>query len=123
MIIIFACVALVVVGLVGLGYMESKHQWSEWPLGMVFLGLILLGVCAITIPIARMQDRAVIAEIRAVEATMNAARSGGIDPMELAAFQHKVAEANGWVAKRQYWRGTIFGIWYAPEVDEMELIK
>jgi len=118
MIVLIGVLALVV-GMVLYAY----DSYSDLPFFFLFSGCCWLAILAVTVPTARMGDRAEIAEFNAVRATVEAARKNGIDPLELAAFQQTVADANKWLAEKQYWRGTVFGIWFAPQVEKMSPIQ
>lgn len=103
------------------------HKYGDWDwhfagtLIAFISGLVML-MCVITIPVSRMEDRARIASIVALRDTGLKARARD-DGLEGAAYRMKIAEANEWIAKAKYYRGTIFRDWTVPEVETLEPIE
>ena len=123
MIILLLC-AVWVVGGVALCY---RYHWPDITNGSIigFVSTVVGGVCLLialsVLPINIMGTKSEIAQFRALEATAQAGRGG--EPLEMAAYQMKVAEANQWLADKQYWNGTVFGLWVPDEVDNLTPIR
>lgn len=124
MIILLLC-AVLLIGGVALCY---RYHWPDFTNGSIigFVSTIIGGVCLlialVALPINIMDTKSGIAQFRALEATAEAAREGGLG-LEMAAYQMKVAEANQWLADKQYWNGTVFGLWVPDEVDNLTPIR
>jgi len=65
--------------------------------------------------------RGEIVRFREAAASIERARSGSWG--ERAALQHKIIEANQWLAERQYWNRVLLDLWIPDEVDDLEMIK
>jgi hypothetical protein len=84
---------------------------------------LLLSMALIFLPLEHMGAHARIQEIQAIQQTADRARLHGGRALESAAFQVKVAEANAWIAKKQYYRQTVFALWVPAVVDDLEPIE
>jgi len=88
-------------------------------LGLLFLfGLIAVGLNRLTV-------NAEAREFLALKATVEAARENErISELELAALQHKIVEANEWLASTQYYRRLFWtDVFYPPIVLRLEPIR
>lgn len=119
MIIIITLIAILVGSLV---WARCKKGYLEIPLSIAFGSACLLVMISITIPVIHLATNEEVARFRAVRATVHAARLDGI-PLESAAIQIKVTEANQWLAGAQYYRGTLFRCWVPATVDTLELLR
>jgi hypothetical protein len=104
-----------------LGFMDDAQ-----PLSVILLllsGGVLLGA-SITMPISRMGYGADIEHYKSTAATVAAARSkDDISEYEYAALQLEIIKKNAWLARSQYWNGTIFGDWIPDAVDDLVPIE
>jgi len=98
-------------------------DWIEIP--SIVIGItagILLLAALMGLPLCRLDVYADIEQFGAVKNTVENARFRG-DDFENATLQHKVIEANAWLAKTKYYNTTIFEIWIPDEVNDLSPIK
>jgi len=121
-IILLALGALVVVGLSIVRF--SDLYSTTRPAGEIIAGLAgtFLLICLISIPLSRLSVYAGIEQVEAVRLTVESVREDGI-PLESAAIQIKVAEMNQWLASAQYWRSSVFNIWWPKEIEDVRPIR
>lgn len=122
MIILLVLGVLVVVGLLIVGYGDAYSDMRTTGTIISVISGFILFLFLIGIPISHMESRSGIQQFEAVRSTVESARANGI-PMESAAIQIKVAEMNQWLAEQQYYRTTIFSVWYPEEVMDLEPIR
>ena len=85
------------------------------------LGGIFGSVALLFLVINPLVVRGGIREFESVRQTLVAARGNpGISPLELAAIQTEVIEANRWLVSNQYYRKNPLTNWFVPE-DVMKL--
>ena len=123
MIIIVGLVAFTVAGM-RLQYHSQPFEWAD-TLGffMTVIGGLLLAAALLLVALNRAGTHSEIAQYEAIRTTIEVARAEGVDPLERAATQVRVIEANAWLAGKQYWNGTILDIWIPDEVDTIEPIR
>lgn len=81
-----------------------------------------LAICLVTIPVSYLVVTSEIQQFNSVRITLEVARKKGMD-LENAAIQQKIIDSNKWLAKNQYWNGTLFDIWIPDEVDKLKPIE
>lgn len=116
MTIILVSLALLAAGLLIFHFLD--YDWEG--LGVIFclaggLGLIM---CAMTIPLKRMQWRSKFVEVEAIRQSRTTDSE-----IEAAAWRMKVAEVNAELASGRYYNRTVFDIWIPDEVESMEPIQ
>lgn len=97
------------------------HYGSFWNELAGVVGGVVLFSATLVLPISHAVIRSEIITFHSTRATLEAARTGST-PLELAAITSRVVEANAWLARQQYWNGTLFDIWIPDEVDELKPI-
>ena len=108
-------------------YLCHRGDWPDFTIFAVvgFFAALVGGACLLMglvgVPLERMETHAEIAMFHALGATATAAL--GVEALEMAAYQMKVAEANQWLASTQYWNGTLFDLWIPDVVDDLEPIR
>lgn len=121
MIIIISLVLLFVFGII----LACKgRDENATAIGIIFtivsgIFLIIALISLITNP---MEVESNINKFLATEASIEQARETGVD-VENAAIQHKIIESNQWLAKKQYYNSTIFGLWIPDKVNSLKPIK
>lgn len=116
MTIILVSLALLAVGLLIFHFLD--YGWEG--LGVVFclaggLGLIM---CAMTIPLNRMEWGSKFVEVEAIRQSRTTDSE-----IEAAAWRMKVAEVNAHLASGRYYNGTVFDIWIPDQVESIAPIE
>jgi hypothetical protein len=121
MIIIISLALLIVLGIF---LLYKEHEWSTGVVGvllMAFSGIFLI-ICLISLIVNPMDVKSNINKFLATKITIETARKTGVN-IENAAIQHKIIESNQWLAKKQYYNSTMFGLWIPDEIDNLKPIK
>ena len=115
MIILLAAVLITAFGI----WLCTLWDWEGVGICLIlFGGLFLLGW-----PLSYGSDLSAIQGFEAVKRTTEAGREAGY-PLEGAAFQAQIAEANSWLLRAQYWNDTALFDWYIPDaVENLEPIE
>ena len=98
---------------------------SDWRvLFMVFaiIGGFVLIVSLAGLPIDYYGTKVEIEQFNALKSTIEKSRDQG-RTIENAAFMMKIASANQWLAKKQYWNNTIFDIYIPDEVEKLKPLE
>ena len=119
MFLVFVAIALAAVILWG-----KLDGWDNIAPGILALTLgITLLFAALGVPLNQLEIRAKLAEFKAVSTTVATARERDAD-FENATLQLQIIEANQWLARAKYWRGTfLFSIYYPGVIDNAEPIR
>ena len=122
MIILIVLGVLTLIGFAIMGFTDNYDD-AHFAGGLVatIAGVILL-LALVAIPLTKLEIHAGIQQVEAVRLTVEAARENGAT-LESAAIQIKVAEMNEWIARIQYYRTTVFDIWYPTEIDALKPIR
>jgi hypothetical protein len=89
---------------------------------LIFFGVVGLVAIATYLPLIHSSIKSEILKFEETEATYEWAREQDAD-MEITAIQLNVPEYNRWLANRQYWNGTIIGIFIPDRVAELKPIE
>lgn len=122
MLILSGLIAMVAVGVV---LVRFSDDWGGRNLAGIMLSSLAgagLLVALIALSVERLSTHGGVVRLHSVRATLEAARARG-ESVENAAFQVKIAEANQWLASKQYWNGTAFDIWIPDAVDSLRPIR
>lgn len=120
--IIFISLALLVV--VGSLLLYNEREWETGVIGIILIVVpgIFLVICLISLIVNPIEVKSDINKFLATETTIEQARKTGVD-IENAAIQHKIIESNQWLAEKQYYNSTIFGLWIPDKVDNLKPIR
>ncbi|KKM68992.1 hypothetical protein LCGC14_1455410, partial [marine sediment metagenome] len=120
LVIVFALLLSIVVGII---LIRSDNSIAEG-FGVLICALttLMVLVALVTLPIERFECRTKIVEFISVKETVARARVGDAY-IESAALQHKIVEANKWLARVQFYNDTIFDIYFTDEVDALTPIE
>ena len=114
-------IVLTVVTTVGIATFRIANEHNLELINL--LSSVVCGFCllfALTLlPINNAVICAEIQKIKAFQETIDFARENG-RPLESAALQIKIAQANEQIAGWQYWNGTLFDAWIPDEVMDLE---
>lgn len=121
MIIFISLILLFVLGLVLLYY---DPECNTGPSGTVLASLsgTFIIICFISLIVNPIDVKANINKFLATKATIETARGTGV-VIENIAIQHKIIEANQWLAKEQYYNTTMFKLWVPDEIDNLKPIR
>lgn len=86
------------------------------------LSTAFLATALISLPVERMTTRAGIEQFEETRRTVERGRAAGRN-IETAAIQVDIAQANRWLARKQYYNRTVFSLWIPNEVDELRPIE
>ena len=121
---IIAISALVFAGAIIWGERDLPGSGDLLHVNVILFSGFALIVGSITMPISRMGYGADIEHYKSTAATVAAARSkDDISEYEYAALQLEIIKKNAWLARSQYWNGTIFGDWIPDAVDDLVPIE
>ena len=120
MLIPLALAAVVVAGVV---WQKYADPYAAAPVIVTIFASVFLAVVLLTVPIGRLDTRSQILEFNSLRTTLEAARTRDPNSIENAAFQVKIADANQWLARKQYWNGTAFDIWIPDAVESLRPIQ
>jgi cytochrome c biogenesis factor len=87
----------------------------------VIAGMALL-IATVSLITDCIEVKSEINKFLATKATIETARETGVG-IENTAIQHKIIESNQWLAQKQYYNSTIFGLWIPDEIDNLKPIK
>lgn len=117
----------VLVAMLAAGIWLSNTGYCDWRelAGIIFTatGGIPLFIALLAFPVEYLGTRGQIVEFHSLRATLEAARIRDPKSIENAAFQVKIADANQWLASKQYWNRTHFDIWIPDAVDTLQPIR
>ena len=108
-----------------IGLLLSRSRGYDAEIAGIILSVlsgVLLFFALLGIPLNRLEINGQIQEFYAIADTARNARESD-DGMESAAYRLKIAEANQWLAKSQYWAGTTFWIYFPDAIKELEPIE
>ena len=108
----------------GIFLLCKSWKWNTEAAGIILIvvsGMFLV-ISLISLIVNPMEVKSNINKFLATETTIERARKTGVD-IENAAIQHKVIESNQWLAKKQYYNSTIFGLWIPDEIDNLKPIR
>ena len=89
---------------------------------ITIIGGVLFFMALVMLPCIYCQYLGEIVEFESMITSIENARLNG-NELENAAIQHKIIEANKWIASKQFWNKTIWD-WYIPDaVMDLESIK
>lgn len=121
-------ILIVMAAISGIGFLVRRVRgeedpWELLPIGTVIgwamLIFTILGL--LMMPLVRLSINADIEGFLAIKQSIEEARANGdISEVELAALQHKVVEANQWLAVTQY-QARLFWTWGFVPVRVLEL--
>ena len=120
MLILLCTLIVLVVGIL----LQVFGNWivEDAGLFLTFIGGVLFFMALIMLPCMYYQYLGEIVEFESIITSIENARLNG-NELEKAAIQHKIIEANKWIASKQYWNKTIWD-WYIPDaVMDLEFIK
>ena len=97
----------------------------EWQIMLCIAGGVTMLIALTLWPFVYLGGRESIKAFQTVEqSVINARANSNVTPMELAALQHKIIDANKWLAGQQYWNALpIFELYIPGTTDNLELIK
>jgi len=105
---------------------RNDREWALMAGGLlaIFVGIGFF-ISIIALPITRLEVRAEMAQFIQTQATITAARAEfSVDPVELAAIQHKIVEMNEWLAETKFYASNPWlAPYYPKEVLKLEMIK
>jgi ABC-type Fe3+-siderophore transport system permease subunit len=116
MTIIFILITIAATGIVLIHYGKD--------IGIAFAGIagMLLFISTVSIITNPIGVKADIKKFLATGVAIEAARKAGV-AVENAAIQHKIIEANQWLAQQQYYNTTMFELWVPNAVDDLKPIR
>jgi hypothetical protein len=121
-VLFFMAIALTLLTLVGV----NNWRWEELAFitGFFAVGFaVALIVMLICVPFCRNGDRRDIKKFEAFAATVDSARKVADSDFERWKLTQKIADWNMWVAEVQYDNHNYWGLWTAPEVDDLKPIE
>lgn len=117
------CIILALLIVIGI-LLTIKDYWNAEVIGtiLIFVCSVLLIIAIVTKIAHSYRVHANINSFTATKITVEHARNNGVD-FENAAIQHKIIEANQWLAKKQYYNASMLGWWIPNEVDNLKPIR
>lgn len=116
---LFILAAILAAGLVTFKY--TDYDGIGFILNAV--GGVGLAGALLCLPFTHLQFNGEIQEFKSVQVTLENARKADVEKLESAAFQVKIAEKNEWLAAKQYYNNSMFGLWVPDEVENLKPIK
>ena len=121
MIIIISLALLIVFGII-LAYKSRDGNATIIGIILIVVSSMLLIIALISLITNSMEVKSNINKFLATETSIEQARKTGIN-IENTAIQHKIIESNQWLAKKQYYNSTVFGLWIPDKVDNLKPIR
>ena len=115
-------IILIITSLVFVGALITTKATNGYNGNLIaFVSGIFLFMELLCLPIANWEYSAEIADFNSVVETIKQSRINS--DLEDVALQHKIVEANQWLAKTKYWDSTIFGLWVPDKIKTLESIR
>ena len=113
-------------GIVGIA-LCVRETWTDPPFGVVLcaISIVLLVTVSIAVPCERLDAAVGCAEFRSTQQSVEVARANvDLAGLERAALQHKIVEANAWLAREQLKAGVwLLKCMYPNEIYELRPIE
>jgi len=128
MIILLTCIVILAAGIV-MRKLSDKIAGVDLSLAsesvgviLIFFGVAGIAAIAISLPLMHSSIKSEILQFEKTKADYEWAREQDLD-MEILAIQLNIVEHNIWLKRKQYWNGTIFGIFIPDRVMELKPIR
>ena len=128
MIILLTCIAMLAVGIVmrklGDKVADVDFSLASEGIGVVLIlfGAVGIAAIAISLPLIHSSIKSEILQFEETRAIYKQACEEGLN-IEVAAIELGVAGHNRWLRSKQYWNGTILGMFIPDRVMELKPIR